>query len=279
MNRGAPERSPVLTTCGFVRNNCLCIFGAYDAGLGGIPFAKTVNINGEVPDGPVNMGSPTPAVAEAINEVRGSIMNSLQAKSVERGAASLVERARCGDQVAMGILVELGRAAKSGNQRAAKAARDVQRYIEEHPPMARMAGESVGIDADAKTSGALWSGMRTEDDLQYSAVVVALVPCIQCAERSITMLSLGPDIWQDAERLGALAACFGAEEHKVAFGIGVANAGNADALVSFGAEMEPDELMAMHIGHCVGLARRIQGARRPDTSIGVLSKMAAWELE
>jgi hypothetical protein len=281
INRGTPERAPVLTTCGYIRDNCLYILGAYDAGIGGIPFAQMIQIeNATLPDGPVNFGAPDPAIETAVKEVRGSIMSKLQADSVERGAASLVERARCGDQIAMSILVMVGRGAKQGNTRALGAAKAVQKYIQANPAPVRMGSEHLSsVDSDAKTSRALWDAMSTDDLLQYSAAVIALVPCIQCPERSMVLLSHGPDIWNDAERLAALANCFGAEEQQKAFGFGVANSGNEEAMSSFGAEMGEDEQAAMQIGHCVGIARRIQAARQPGVSIGVLSKMAAWELE
>lgn len=186
------------------------------------------------------------------------------AAGVKRGAACLVIRAREGDQNAMGILFLLGKQAKEGNGKAARAVQEIQRYIAANP-----ARPTFGVEhaQDTPLLAKLNHFTQTEDDNQYCMAVVRIVPL--CSERAITVLSHGPDVFHDEQRLKTLSCSFGGEDETGAFGYGL-----------IGEEIDPQtegQAKAWHVGRCVGLARKIQ-AVRIGAPLAVLNPRVAWEL-
>jgi hypothetical protein len=186
------------------------------------------------------------------------------AAGVKRGAAYLVIRAREGDQNAMGILFMLGKQAQEGNRKAARAVQEIQRYIKVHP-------NRPSFGAEAAQDGPLLVKLnrftQTDDDNQYCQAVVRIVPL--CSERVVTVLSHGPDVFHDEQRLKALSCSFGGEDETGAFGYGL-----------IGEEIDPQtegQAKAWHVGRCVGLARKIQ-AVRIGAPLAVLNPRVAWEL-
>lgn len=67
-----------------------------------------------------------PAPAAAATTAHGETIESI--------AGSLVRRARAGDQNAMGMIEEVGRAAREGSPKAVVASGLIQRYIDQNPP-------------------------------------------------------------------------------------------------------------------------------------------------
>jgi hypothetical protein len=191
--------------------------------------------------------------------------NTEIAKAVHKGAASLVIRSREGDQNAMGILFMIGEQARKGNDKAMRAMRAVQQYIKQHPNRPVIAGESESeIGADDGVLSKLHRATRTEDLGRYAFVIVRLVPI--CSERAITVLSHGPDVFHDAERLKVVSE---AVPDQTAFVLGLAGEQS-----QFGSE---GEATSWHIGRCVGLARKIQAVKN-GAPIAMLNPKVAWEL-
>lgn len=186
------------------------------------------------------------------------------AAGVKRGAACLVIRSREGDQNAMGILFMLGKQAKQGNRKAARAVQEIQRYIQANPVKSSFGAE---VPNDGPLLKKLNHFTQTDDNREYCMAVVKLVPL--CSERAITILSHGPDVFHDELRLQCLSTSFGGEDETGAFGYGL-----------IGEEIDPQtdgQAKAWHVGRCIGLARKIQ-AVRIGAPLGVLNPRVAWEL-
>lgn len=71
----------------------------------------------------------------------------------------VVERARAGDQVAMGILAETRDNAKSGNPKAKESIRLIKRYIRSNPPKGFIGDDhaAVSVNTNPKALYALWA--------------------------------------------------------------------------------------------------------------------------
>ena len=198
--------------------------------------------------------------------------------AVAKGASNLVERARQGDQVAIATLCEIRKAAARGEPRGKKALKEVLDYCKAHPVQ-------IGIDMDLPNPqvedamGALRTSLfGAEQD--YVGAVLTQIPMIGAeeVEKAAVVLSQGPDIYSEANpRISAIADQFDPQQ-KEAFCLAVIHSGSSRELQKLMNDAGPACNNAILIVWCVGIARRIQGVRRTDTPVALLSKAAAWEL-
>lgn len=86
---------------------------------------------------------------------------------------SVVERARSGDQVAMALITEVGKQAKTGNKKARKSAQLIQRYITANPA-SDMAGEAdLSVNTNPQAQLAIWKAQKAKPDVFASTVAKA----------------------------------------------------------------------------------------------------------
>ncbi len=198
-------------------------------------------------------------------------MNPLEEKKIAHASKELVERARLGDQIAIGILHKTRENAAKGSQRAQVALSHMMTAVKSTPPKARIGG------IFASALGTLRDKIRrVGNPKEYAAHVVAHVPDVGNSVRDATnaaqAISRGPAIGK--EIIGELHAAFGGENEKKAFWFGAR--APVQKLIETCKNCSEEERRAVQVGYSVGLARRLQLARRGN--IAALSPRAAWEL-
>jgi hypothetical protein len=221
-------------------------------------------------------------------------------------AASIVRRARVGDQNAMALIRQVGKAARDGTStKAKKAYALIQKYINKNP---------TAIKANATNSGGLFgfggdvhglapaptAGLISDEPKAVKPQVDQRKPL----ERGSLDRISDPDVvhavilracqYRNGFQAAAvaLAACqslskdtvtemgaslFGSEAASQAFFYGVKHCTDVDAHQV--AKAFDDYLKKPFVvGQCVGRAWRIQAVRRADSRIGLYSPVAGWEM-
>jgi len=150
---GAEERqralravTPAMRASAYIDKGRLVILGVQETEFAAVPFSYAAKVEGEAPDGPVDLHSDKhpQAVIEAIEKARRPIMHKIEGEAMKAGAETLVERARSGDQIAEATLQLVGENARKGEKRARHAYKLIELYIEEHP-MEGGAGTGAGL--------------------------------------------------------------------------------------------------------------------------------------
>lgn len=190
-----------------------------------------------------------------------SIPSRHQNKVRQNAARDVVERARSGDQVAMGILAMVRDNAKKGDPKAQQSLRALEKYINKNPP------NVIGTEASDITSphapqaaAALW-----RSDVNDETLVKAL-PLVGFWSGAVA-LSHGPNL--DGERLDTLSNAV-TEENRPAFKGGII----------YWQKKTPDlnDERGWLLGRIVGLARCLQLIRLPHVPIATFCPITAWEL-
>ncbi len=198
-------------------------------------------------------------------------MNTVEEKKIAQASKELVERARLGDQIAIGILTKTRENAEKGSPRARLALGHMMNAVKSTPPKARIGGFFSSSLATLRDKI-----RRVGNPKEYAAHVVAHVPDVGNSVRDATnaaqAISRGPMIGQAI--IGELHAVFGAESEKKAFWFGAR--APVQKLIDACKNCSDEERRAVQVGYSVGLARRLQMARQGN--IAALSPRAAWEL-
>lgn len=190
-----------------------------------------------------------------------SVPSRLQNKARQDASRDVVERARSGDQVAMGILAMVRDNAKKGDPKAQQSLRALQKYIDKNPPIA------IGTEASDITSphasqavAALWKADVNNDTIIKALPLVGFWP-------GAVALSHGANI--DNARLEAISTAM-PEQNRPAFKGGVL----------YWQKKTPDlgDEQGWLLGRIIGLARCIQLIRLPHVPIASFCPITAWEL-
>jgi hypothetical protein len=191
----------------------------------------------------------------------------MNAQTPEQGGIELVERSRLGDQNATAMLIQIRKNAARGVERARRAFAAAVAHARGKAPPKTAKPSTVGAEPLRKMKQA---APRVQSTDQYLMLVSAapFAPSFPAAE----LLSRGPELCKDT--LSLIGSTFGSEPEKKAYEYGVMGPrkGVQRALL----RSKPTFRRALMTGHIVGLARRIQAARRGD--IAAISRKAAWEL-
>ncbi len=175
-------------------------------------------------------------------------------------ARDVVERARSGDQVAMGILAMVRDNAKKGDPKAQQAFRAVERYISKNPPNTIGAeGSDITNPNASKAIQALWSNPTNE-------TVVAVLPMVGFWPGVVAMAH-GPRL--DDTRLNGISESI-PEEAREEFKGGV----------RFWQKKAPGDFDDRNwlLGRIIGLARCLQRLQIPSVPIASFCPFTAWEL-
>lgn len=169
---------------------------------------------------------------------------------IQEAARDVVERVRAGDQVAMGILAMVRDNAKTGNKRAQKSLRAIQKYIDSHPDA------SMGYETGNTNQGAaiLWAN-PTPENIALTVPLAGFWP-------SVVALVHGPVINQ--ERVEQTHATLPETEQQPF--IAACNA------------QKPVKTRGWLIGRVMLIARRIQNLRNPNVPLASFCPIVAWEL-
>jgi len=226
------------------------------------------------------------------------------ADALAEHAASIVRRARVGDQNAMALMRQVGKAAREGSSaKAKKAYALMQKYINRNPAEARGApgtgglfgfgGDVAGlppappagiieVSQEAPVSPAQKPSLpRGAFDRIFDPDVFPVVVLRACKYQSglpaaAVVLASGPSLTKDSVREMGLSS-FGSEPASEAFFHGVKNCTDAD-LQEAGKLFDDYLKKPFLVGQCVGRAWRLQAIRRPNSRIGLYSTRAGWEM-
>jgi hypothetical protein len=186
------------------------------------------------------------------------------------GAKQLVERARAGDQNAMGMIAMVGENARKGNPKARSAFMLIQEFINNHP-----AGSIMG----AEQQSALGVLKEPRNPLQVVYTILCQLPMMgdeQIVNAACVILANGRP-W-NKPTVKSIDASLGHEVEKNLFRYGVDYANNEKKLRPIGTQLPPEAIGHLCAGHCIGTARKIQLARLPQVPVSVLSPDIGWEL-
>jgi len=256
----------------YCRDGALRIFGVYNSSLGKIPFAVKVRLEGDVPDGPVDVANPPEVVESALTRAERGAMAQINAEEMKLGAADIVERARAGDQVAMATLQLVGQESQKGNSRAKRAHKLLSSYIKKNPPPAVSFGRE-GVRPLDRTNVALNASfaksLAAADMSDWAAGIITFLPIMQWA--GIVRLSHGPTLKDEHHQ--AIATLLGRKSGL--YDYAVANAHSPKALT--GATSKKAR-QTVYLGYAIGTAMRLQDVRRPNSRISDFDQTTGWEL-
>lgn len=268
----------MINASAYVHQNRLCVVGMCETELGAIPFAQAVRINGEVADGPVDITIELPPeLAEAFEAAQVGVMEKLRIESMKLGAESLVERARVGDQVAQAGIHEVARLAREGEPAARVSYRLISKYIEKHPVSESLFGaEKLPNNQVVKQLGTM---VESPNAMQASSALLTLLPASNLdSMQTAVMLCNGPSLLGSSNpRISAISDAMNDEQKKALFA-GIKYCTSSAAIFKLGKDMSADQARALQIGYAIGIARRIQTVRLPESPIAPFSSMVAWEL-
>lgn len=259
----------------YVKGGRFFILGLTDSDHGPIPFAWHCDC--DAPDGPVSIGAEglNPNVEAALDQAHEAITSKVELERMRLVAAELVDRARDGDQNAMALLQRVGENARRGVPRAQVAFSLCQEYMNTHGP------NTFGAERRQVRGllGTVSNAIKTRaEPLEYSSALHALLPGILSVvdpSDAAVIIANGPQLYgKDNERLSAILAAFPTDDERKAFTSGASTDYVEKALQKVTPPLKP----ACAIGYIVGLARRIQLVRLPETPISAFSKDVAWEL-
>ncbi len=217
---------------------------------------------------------------------------------IEQKAVELVRRARAGDQNAMGMIKQIGGAARQkpsaaitpkdrdriARARAAFAA--IRRYIETHPATAAAAG-LFGADsrlaAAPKRDPELAKPMLPKgifdalfDPERFEIIVVRACKYRHGLPAAAVVLASGPPLVMETVNEIGLST-FGSDARTACFIHGVRFCGEQD-WAKAAPSLDGPQRRALVVGQCVGRARRLQMLRQPNSQIGRYAPSIGWEL-
>lgn len=264
------------------------VLGITDTEMGPIPFAFYCEAPG-APDGRVDIGAEKqhPAVKDALAQSEGGVSNAVEREKIKLTAADLVDRARDGDQNAMDMLGMIGQNARNGNPRARFAYHHCMAYMKRTPVRKRYTpGHSsafAGGQRDVQARGLLGTmstAMAQNEPRHYSAAIITLLPSLLAVadlDDAAVIASCGPSLLGDSQSnqyLASVEAEFQEGPSHTAFNYAFTHGRRCPP-----GEAVSDELQAAcAAGYILGMARRIQLVRLPDTPVSILSPSLVFEL-
>jgi hypothetical protein len=137
-----------LKASGYIDNNNLYIVGVANSRFGTIPFTHREPVKGLCKSGPINIGiEQTDNIEKAIHSSKKPIINNILKEEIKSAVENLIERARQGDQNAIGILCQVRKNASKGYSRAAFSYEYALQYCKSKPindlGIVSISGESV----------------------------------------------------------------------------------------------------------------------------------------
>lgn len=207
---------------------------------------------------------------------------ALGPRTVEEGAADLVERARVGDQVAMAGMMLIRETAEKEpqNEKAQRSFKALLDYAKSHPHKARASsfGAEIRRQTEASRLGTLMtSSMGSE---AYPKALVNIAPEIakNSVPVAITTLANGPSLLEvqgQEPLIQTIADSIEDPQVRAAFALGVKHSDQALAEMK---KLSPECQAMLRLGFLLGQARKIQAVRLKKSPISSFCADAAWEL-
>jgi hypothetical protein len=220
-------------------------------------------------------------------------------------SAALVRRARAGDQNAMALILQVGKAAREGaNARAKAAYAMLKRFIDKHPigpgkaglgnpgkgglfgfggdvPDVPSAPPAIVLSSPTVTMPPRPPLPRGSLDKIFDPDLFPLVVVRACRYQdglaaAAVVLASGPALTPASIQEIGLST-FGSEETSASFFHGVKNCTDADLREVAQVFRDIYLRRPFVVGQCVGRAWRLQAVRRPGSRIGLYAPVAGWE--
>jgi hypothetical protein len=189
--------------------------------------------------------------------------------TLRRQAEKLVDRARAGDQNAMGMIQEIGRNARAGFGAAAEPYRVIMGYIRANPAGPAPGAARAVMGAETAQSLSLLAQPVDPDTLLRVLCFIPRSGDEGVLEAACVLLAGGPDV--DPPRVSAVQSRLPAPLHPAfQFGLG------ADAMKA--GDLDAATVGAVCAGHCLGFARRVQGVVRRGMPLSFLHPDVGWEV-
>lgn len=246
----------------YVKGNRLCILGIANTKIGAIPFAHAEPC--KAGDGPVDMTATLPLnVKRALDKSEKAIMKKVKESKLQLTIQSLVQRARSGDQNAMGTIVMIRVNAKKGSPRARRSLKALEKYAAENPPTTFGDDSSTLLNTPENLTINTLNSAVFNEEANHVVAALSSVSDAMPWQKAGAILANGPPLFGNTTRLKELcdAACGEKENPKIISGI-----------------INWRDAKAESLGRCIGLARTIQLVSKKIVPIAELSTMAAWEL-
>jgi len=191
----------------------------------------------------------------------------------EDGAKTLVERARCGDQNALGIIKLVGENARKGVPKAKTAFACIQAFINSNPTNKC----NVGFGAEEENKLGV---LKAAQQNSIPEVVDVLRSLPMSGSGLLIDLAIGilsnAGLW-NKPRLREVDAVFDGPEKNL-FRIGYSFGSDEGKMQPIRQKLPPDAIGVLCVGHCIGGARKIQLARLGQVPVSVLGPEVGWEL-
>lgn len=198
-------------------------------------------------DGLVNFNGDNPEWLEkAIQKTNIAVYKKLKSEAPKKHIASLVNRARAGDQNAMAIISLASQRAKAGDETAKRSVALMHDYIRDNPATGEMGFEL----AAAKPS---------RDKL-----------------RAMIVFANGPPL--NNQRLNVLLQQLPSDNHRQLFSYGISNFRTTKDTKMAEKKLDAFSKTVLDLGQTIGEARAVQMVRLPNSSISKFNPMIGWEL-
>jgi hypothetical protein len=233
----------------YIENGILCVVGTHDTGHGEIPFSCAAPIEGEAPEGPVDVGSELPAnVEQALTQIHDTVMVKVSSEKEKLAVRDVVLRSRVGDQNAIATIVECKKSAAQGSRQAARMVKLLMQFIRNNPVGKTAIGNEAIVQRQLTTS--IRQALTAPSTMHYGVAVVAFVPSSKT--NPVLLLANGPEL--DDEHFNMILAALPEHERQTVI----------DGTCK--------------LGYCIVQARRIQSVRNGSAPISSISRMAGFEL-
>src|SRR4051812_37701655 len=193
-------------------------------------------------------------------------------QQINTAAKDLVARSRLGDQNAIAMIIMIRQSAKAGSKRAIYTLKYLTDYVKKHPIRVDC---KIGFGCDPATQrviNSMHSRMGADPASAANTVVRAVPKISEPVLAAPTLANTGNLLGkiENNPRINEICQYFD-EDQLDAFQFGCTFC--YEDTDSMHADMSEKVHKALHIGKAIGIARRIQAARKPGTSIAVISKM------
>jgi len=154
----------------------------------------------------------------------------------------------------------------------------ISKYIEQHPVSESLFGaEKTPNNQVIKQLGAM---VESPNPMQASSALLTLLPASNLdSMQTAVMLCNGPSLLGSPNpRISAISDALPDDSQKKALLAGIKYCTSSASIFKLGKDMTADQARALQIGYAIGIARRIQTVRLPESPIAPFSSMVAWEL-
>jgi hypothetical protein len=207
----------------------------------------------------------------------GAAFGHEQPRSIEEAAMTLVERARSGDQNAVGMICEIRDNAARGIERAKKTNDAIGHYLKTHPVEEDNSGD-FGEDPEADIMAEKLMTAIGAEETDYVETVIKQLPPLanKNLKKAIVTIANGPSLVSNYR--GAIDAFCEAlpENERDAFAFGATKTALA---LSAMRDMPHECQHALILGYVLGKARQIQCVRIPNCPVSYQSTIAGEELD